>query len=71
MSKDVIEQKGVVVEALPNASFRVKINATEQLVLCHVSGKIRVNHIRIMPGDNVIAEFSPYNLEKGRITKRV
>ena len=68
--KDVIELEGEVTEALPNALFRVKLE-TGQMVLAHVSGKIRKNFIRILPGDKVKVELSPYDLTSGRITFRV
>jgi translation initiation factor IF-1 len=67
--KDVIEFEGEVQEALPNALFRVKLE-TAQVVLAHVSGKIRKNFIRILPGDKVKVELSPYDLSRGRITFR-
>lgn len=70
MSKaDVIEIEGKVIESLPNAMFRVELDNGHQ-VLAHVSGKIRVNFIRILPGDRVTVELSPYDLTKGRITYR-
>lgn len=72
MSKDkeVIEVQGVVTDALPNASFRVQLeNGSE--VLGFVSGKIRKNRVRILLGDKVIVAFSPYDLSKGRIVKRL
>lgn len=68
-NKDVIELEGEVVEALPNALFRVKIE-TGQVILAHVSGKIRKHFIRILPGDKVKVEMSPYDLTRGRITYR-
>lgn len=68
--KDVIELEGEVTEALPNALFRVKIE-TGQVILAHVSGKIRKHYIRILPGDRVKMELSPYDLTKGRITFRM
>ncbi|MGB9613636.1 MAG: translation initiation factor IF-1, partial [Candidatus Margulisiibacteriota bacterium] len=64
--KDVIELEGEVTEALPSAMFRVKLE-TGQLILAHVSGKIRKNFIRILPGDRVRVEISPYDLTRGRI----
>lgn len=71
MSKeDVIEVEGVVTEALPNATFRVQLENGHE-VLSHVSGKLRMNYIRIVPGDKVKLEMSPYDLSKGRITWRV
>lgn len=68
-SKDVIELEGEITEALPNAQFRVKVE-TGQVILAHVSGKIRKNFIRILPGDKVKVEISPYDLTRGRITYR-
>ena len=67
--KDVIETEGKVKEALPNAMFIVELETGHE-VLAHVSGKIRVNFIRILPGDKVKVEISPYDLTKGRITWR-
>lgn len=70
MSKqDVIEVEGVVVEALPNAMFKVKME-NDHIVLAHVSGKMRMNFIRILPGDRVTLELTPYDLNRGRITYR-
>lgn len=70
MSKeDVIEVEGVVVEAMPNAMFKVEIQGGHQLT-AHLSGKLRMNYIRILPGDKVTVEMSPYDLTKGRITWR-
>ena len=70
MSKaDVIELEGVVVEALPNATFQVELPNGHQ-ILAHISGKLRMNFIRILPGDKVTLEMSPYDLNKGRITWR-
>lgn len=70
MSKqDVIEVEGVILDSLPNAIFKVKLDNGHQ-VLAHISGKIRVNFIRILPGDRVRLELSPYDLTKGRITYR-
>jgi translation initiation factor IF-1 len=68
--KDTIEVEGNVSEALPNAMFRVELN-TGHKVLAHVSGKIRLHFIRILPGDKVKVELSPYDLTRGRITYRV
>jgi translation initiation factor IF-1 len=67
--KDAIEVEGVVKEPLPNAMFRVQL-ANGHEVLAHVSGKIRLNFIRITPGDRVLVELSPYDLQRGRITYR-
>ena len=70
MSKeDVIEVEGVVVEALPNAMFKVKLE-NDHIILAHVSGKMRMNFIRILPGDRVTMELTPYDLSRGRITYR-
>ncbi len=70
MSKaDVIELEGTVVEALPNAQFQVELENGHR-VLAHISGKLRTNYIRILPGDKVTLEMSPYDLTKGRITWR-
>ena len=70
MSKeDVIEVEGVVTDALPNAMFKVEIQGGHQ-ILAHISGKLRMNFIRILPGDKVTVEMSPYDLSKGRITWR-
>ena len=70
MSKeDVIEVEGTVTEALPNATFKVEL-ANGHIILAHVSGKLRMNYIRIVPGDKVTVEMSPYDLSKGRITWR-
>ena len=70
MSKaDVIEIEGTVVEKLPNAMFQVELE-NGQKVLAHISGKLRLNFIRILPGDKVTLELSPYDLTKGRIVWR-
>ena len=70
MSKeDVIEVEGTVVEALPNAMFQVELE-NGHVVLAHVSGKMRMNFIRILPGDKVNMELTPYDLSRGRITYR-
>lgn len=70
MSKsDLIEMEGVIIEKLPNAMFKVELeNGAE--ILAHVSGKIRMHYIKILPGDRVKVEMSPYDLTKGRITFR-
>jgi translation initiation factor IF-1 len=68
--KEAIEVEGVVKEALPNAVFRVEL-PNGHLVLAHASGKIRVHFIRILPGDRVLVELSPYDLTRGRITYRL
>lgn len=70
MSKqDVIEVEGKVLEALPNAMFKVELE-NKHVILAHISGKLRMNFIRILPGDIVTVELSPYDLTKGRITYR-
>ena len=70
MSKeDVIEIEGTVVEELPSAQFKVELPNGHQ-ILAHISGKLRMNFIRILPGDKVTVEMSPYDLTKGRITWR-
>ena len=66
---DVIEVEGTVVEAMPNAMFQVEL-ANGHRLLAHISGKLRMNFIRILPGDKVTVEMSPYDLTKGRITWR-
>ena len=66
---DVIEVEGTVIEPLPNAMFRVELENGHK-ILAHVSGKIRMNFIRILPGDKVTIELSPYDLTRGRITYR-
>lgn len=70
MSKgDNIEFQGTVVEALPNATFKVELE-NGHIILAHISGKLRMNYIKILPGDKVTVEISPYDLDKGRITWR-
>lgn len=66
---DVIEIEGSVLETLPNAMFKVELENGHE-ILAHVSGKIRMNYIRILPGDKVTVEMSPYDLTRGRITYR-
>jgi translation initiation factor IF-1 len=70
VAKDVIRLEGKVAEALPNAMFRVELENGHR-VLAHVSGRMRMNFIRILPGDQVTVELSPYDLAKGRIVYRV
>ncbi len=67
--KETIEVEGVVVESLPNAMFRVDL-PNQHKVLAHISGKIRLHYIKILPGDRVLVELSPYDLNRGRITYR-
>ena len=70
MAKDVIELQGTILEAMPNAMFRVKLENDHE-ILAHISGKIRKNFIRILPGDKVKVEMTPYDLSRGRITFRL
>jgi translation initiation factor IF-1 len=67
--EDVIEVEGTVIEALPNAMFQVELENGHK-ILAHISGKLRMNFIRILPGDKVTIELSPYDLSRGRITWR-
>ena len=67
--EDVLEVEGTILEALPNAQFKVELSNGHQ-ILAHISGKLRMNYIRILPGDKVTVEMSPYDLKKGRITWR-
>ena len=69
---DMIELEGVVVESLPNTTFHVDIgtNGKQHIILAHISGKLRMNFIKILPGDKVTLELSPYDLSKGRIIWR-
>ena len=67
--KQVIELEGTVIEALPNATFRVEIEGGH-VILAHISGKMRMHYIKILPGDKVTVEMSPYDIERGRITYR-
>lgn len=69
MKQQAIEQEGIVTEALPNAMFRVDLDNGLN-ILCHISGKMRMNFIKILPGDRVKVEMSPYDLTKGRISYR-
>ena len=69
MAKDVIELEGTIIESMPNAMFRVKLENDHE-ILAHISGKIRKNFIRILPGDKVKVEMTPYDLSRGRITFR-
>ena len=67
--EDVIEVEGTITEALPNTQFRVEMDNGHN-VLAHISGRMRMNYIRILPGDKVKVELSPYDLDRGRITYR-
>ena len=70
MNKDVIEAQGRVLEALPNALFKVVLDNGHE-ILGHISGKMRLNRIMILPGDTVTVELTPYDLSKGRISRRL
>jgi translation initiation factor IF-1 len=71
MAKEgLIEIEGIVLEALPNAMFRVSLVDNDKVILAHVSGKMRQHYIRILPNDRVLVEMTPYDLTKGRITYR-
>ena len=67
--QDVIEVEGTILESLPNAMFQVKLE-NGHVILAHISGKIRMNFIKILPGDRVTVELTPYDLSRGRITYR-
>ena len=67
--EEMIQMQGEIVETLPNATFRVKLE-NGHLVLCHISGKMRMHYIRILPGDKVTVELTPYDLSRGRIVFR-
>ena len=69
MNKKVFRKQGTVIEALPSANFRVRLNDDSE-VLCHLSGKLRLYRIRILPGDQVTIEVSPYDEKRGRIVYR-
>lgn len=69
-NKDVIRLEGEVVETLPSTTFRVRLETGHE-VLAHISGRMRVNYIRLLPGDRVEVEMSPYDLTKGRVVKRL
>ncbi len=68
--EDVIEVQGKVIESLPNAMFRVEVEGGH-IILAHLAGKLRIHYIKILPGDNVTVELSPYDLTRGRITFRL
>lgn len=70
MAKEVILLQGKVVEALPNTLFRVELDNND-VVLAHLSGKMRLHYIKLVEGDRVVVEFSPYDLSRGRISKRL
>jgi translation initiation factor IF-1 len=68
--KELVKFEGVVTETLPSTTFRVKLDNGHE-ILAHISGRMRVNYIRLIPGDRVLVEMSPYDLTKGRITQRL
>lgn len=70
MKSDVIIVEGEVIENLPNTLFRVQLNDSDKVLLCYLSGKMRKNYIKILPGDKVKVELTPYDLERGRIIYR-
>ena len=69
--EELLEMRGRVVELLPNAMFRVELDGNKHQVLAHISGKMRKHFIRILPGDRVLVELSPYDLNRGRIVYRL
>ncbi len=69
-NKEIIRVEGEVIESLPSTSFRVRLENGHE-VLAHISGRMRVNYIRLLPGDRVILEMSPYDLNRGRIVQRL
>ncbi len=71
MKSDVIIVEGEVVENLPNTLFRVQLKDSDKVILCYLSGKMRKNYIKILPGDKVKIELTPYDLERGRIIYRI
>jgi len=68
--QNAIEKEGTIIEALSNAMFRVELEGNGHVIIAHISGKMRMNYIRILPGDRVRVEMSPYDLSKGRISFR-
>lgn len=70
-NREVILAEGEVAESLPNTTFRIILDGSRQKVLCYLSGRMRRHYIKIIPGDRVQMELSPYNLERGRITRRL
>jgi len=70
MKDNVIVLEGEVVENLPNTLFRIKVNNSDKIILCYLSGKMRKNYIKILPGDRVRFEMTPYDLNRGRIIYR-
>jgi len=70
VEKEIVKFEGEVTEALPNATFQVKLENGHE-ILAHISGRMRVNYIKLLPGDKVMVEMSPYDLTKGRIVRRL
>ncbi|MDH4330769.1 MAG: translation initiation factor IF-1 [Candidatus Moranbacteria bacterium] len=70
MSKELIKLEGVILETLPSTTFKVELENGHE-ILAHISGRMRVNYIKLLPGDRVLLEMSPYDLTKGRITQRL
>lgn len=70
MEKEIVKFEGEVLEALPNATFKVELENSHE-ILAHISGRMRVNYIKLLPGDKVMVEMSPYDLTKGRIIRRL
>ncbi len=68
--QDIIEANGIITEALPNAFFKVELD-NNHVIFAHISGKMRMNYIKLLPGDKVTVQMSPYDLTKGRITRRL
>ncbi|OGK62208.1 translation initiation factor IF-1 [Candidatus Roizmanbacteria bacterium RIFOXYB2_FULL_38_10] len=71
MKDNVVVVEGEVIENLPNTLFRIKLFNSEKVILCYLSGKMRKNYIRILPGDKVRAEITPYDINRGRIVYRI
>lgn len=69
MTKEIVQIEGTIIETLPSTTFRVKLDTGHE-ILAHISGRMRMNYIRILTGDRVIVEMSPYDLTKGRIVRR-
>lgn len=68
--KEIVKLEGIVVELLPSATFKVKLSSGHE-ILAYISGKMRVNYIRLIPGDRILVELSPYDLTKGRVVQRL
>ncbi|PIZ57552.1 translation initiation factor IF-1 [bacterium (Candidatus Torokbacteria) CG_4_10_14_0_2_um_filter_35_8] len=70
LSKDIVQMEGTIKENLPNTTFKVEVNKGHE-VLCQISGRMRMNFIKLLPGDRVLLEVSPYDLTRGRIVRRL